>query len=1014
MPALELSPIAAGFLAASVAGILSGLVALIAARRAEARSPWSWAAAAGLLATGAGLLACGWLSAGGTGLFLISAGLAAAVAALATLGMARSGRAAQDPEVRLRQSEQRFQDVAELASDWFWEMGPDLRFTYLSGRLSEVTGLSADQFLGKSRSDVAKQHLDKPEWRAHLADLEAHRPFHSFEYDYRAPDGTEFRFRISGKPILDDAGKFGGYRGTGTDVTPVTRAREQAERLDQRLRAAIEILPQGIALFDADDRLVLLNSSYWGTTTLTGDVIRPGDSFESMLRNATKGARGALPSINGEGGEAFAERRLELHRKLPSEHEQQMEDGRWVHVTERRTADGGTISLRTDITLLKRREEALSTLVGSGADSSSFLSSAAQALAKGLGYRWAAVGQFIDQGSVRILSAHGEPLQAGYSYELAGTPCAEVWERVGYCHYPDRVADLFPQDEVLTTMGAQAYQAQVFRDRAGRPLGHVFALNDKPDDSPQGDPSLLTMIANWVSMELQRLEAQSSLAASEARLRQIIDNMSEGVSVVDGDLKLVGWNERFRELLGLPAELLEGPVPFEDVIRYNAERGEYGPGDVDELVRTRIELARRFEPHRIERSRPDGIVIEIRGNPLPSGGFVTTYADITERKRVEKALQESEERYALAMEGSNEGLWDRAEDRATVYVSPRLKAIAGLEVDGSTLSPADWFSRIHTHDRAAQRAAIKAHIRGETEFYACEYRLRGDDGVYRWILDRGLALRDEEGRIYRMAGSVGDITLRKQAEQQLLEAKEAAELANRTKSEFLATMSHELRTPLNAIIGFSEVMGQELFGPIGHDQYHDYITDIRESGEHLLSIINDILDVSRAEAGLIELFEESVSLPPLVESSTRLIQPRAKQQDVEVLAELQPNLPQVRLDERRIKQVLINLLSNAVKFTDPGGRITVTARADAREGVSLSVADTGVGIPAKDIERVLEPFTQVDTSFSRRHEGTGLGLALSRALVEHHGGTLSIDSEVGVGTVVTVRLPGERVVADAA
>lgn len=493
-----------------------------------------------------------------------------------------------------------------------------------------------------------------------------------------------------------------------------------------------------------------------------------------------------------------------------------------------------------------------------------------------------------------------------------------------------------------------------------------------------------------------------------ALLREVIDHMSEGVSIVDADMNLVGFNNRFRKLLDLPDEILTKGIGFEELIRFNALRGEYGPGDIDGLVRHRLTLSLRAEPHSFERTRPNGTVLEIRGNPLPGGGFVSTYTDITERKRVEKALKESEERYALALEGSNEGLWDwTAEDRA-IYVSPRLKALAGLSTPDSRIAGEAWRARIHPEDRWRRRLALKAHLKGTSEFYNCEYRLRGDDGRYRWVLDRGVVLRNEAGKVYRMAGSLGDVTDRKEAEQQLHEAKESAEIANRTKSEFLATMSHELRTPLNAVIGFSEVMSQELFGALGHRHYQEYVRDIADSGYHLLNIINDILDVSKAEAGMIELFEEEVEVPALVDSALRLVRSRAEVNEVRLVTDLPDEAPRIRADQRRLKQVLLNLLSNAVKFTNAGGQVKVEVRVAADRGLVLRVADTGVGIEHQDLERVMEPFIQADSGFNRRHEGTGLGLPLTRALIERHGGRMTIDSEPGIGTTVTMTLPPNR------
>jgi signal transduction histidine kinase len=247
---------------------------------------------------------------------------------------------------------------------------------------------------------------------------------------------------------------------------------------------------------------------------------------------------------------------------------------------------------------------------------------------------------------------------------------------------------------------------------------------------------------------------------------------------------------------------------------------------------------------------------------------------------------------------------------------------------------------------------------------------------------------------------------------ELLTAKDSAERASRTKGEFLANMSHELRTPLNAIIGFSEIMGQELYGPLGHGTYKEYIDDIKTSGTHLLHIINDILDVSKAEAGMIKLADDSVDLVQIIENSIRLLKPRALQKGLDLELDLPQAPTRLRGDRQRLNQVLLNLLSNAVKFTTRGS-ITVQLRSDLEDGVVLQIIDTGMGILEADLERIMEPFTQADSTLSRAHEGTGLGLPLSRVFVEAHGGELTIKSVFGEGATATVRLPASRLLGAA-
>lgn len=237
-------------------------------------------------------------------------------------------------------------------------------------------------------------------------------------------------------------------------------------------------------------------------------------------------------------------------------------------------------------------------------------------------------------------------------------------------------------------------------------------------------------------------------------------------------------------------------------------------------------------------------------------------------------------------------------------------------------------------------------------------------------------------------------------------------MANRAKSEFLANMSHELRTPLNAIIGFSEAISRGMFGALS-ERYRSYGNDIFESGNHLLKLINEILDLSKLEAGHFELHDEDVDVAEVIRSSKRLIEAQAEKAKVRVRESIHEDLPRIRADDRRMRQIMINLLSNAVKFTPEGGVVLVSCAATDL-GLVITVSDTGIGMAPHEIAKAFEAFGQIDSTISRKYAGTGLGLPLVKHLVELHGGTLAVESARNVGTTVTIVLPRERLVPGAA
>lgn len=244
--------------------------------------------------------------------------------------------------------------------------------------------------------------------------------------------------------------------------------------------------------------------------------------------------------------------------------------------------------------------------------------------------------------------------------------------------------------------------------------------------------------------------------------------------------------------------------------------------------------------------------------------------------------------------------------------------------------------------------------------------------------------------------------------QALLRAKQAAEASNRAKSEFLAAMNHELRTPLNAIIGFSELMSKQIFGPLGHPNYKAYIEDIETSGRHLLDIINEILEFSKAEAGGLTLSETYVDVQQVAQGVIRLIGVRAREAGLHLQNDVRQDLSLLWCDERKLRQMLLNLIGNAIKFTRAGGAISVSAQC-SRDEFMVTVSDTGIGIPESDLARVLQPFVQVDNQFNRNHGGAGLGLTLVNSMMEKHGGALRLESNHGRGTKVQLAFPHERI-----
>lgn len=368
-------------------------------------------------------------------------------------------------------------------------------------------------------------------------------------------------------------------------------------------------------------------------------------------------------------------------------------------------------------------------------------------------------------------------------------------------------------------------------------------------------------------------------------------------------------------------------------------------------------------------------------------------------------LARARERFDDIVRLTSDWVWETDIDLTITLISDRVTKVLGYlpqELLGRPLN--------ELADGEAGRRALKQRCAALTPFRDHHFEVLTKSGETRLFLLSGVpTFSHETGGHLGFRGTASDITELMRREMSLIQAKEAAEMANRAKSDFLANMSHELRTPLNSIIGFADLLNNQLLAPTGDPRAREYAADIQTSAQHLLAMINDILDLSKIESGRLILNEEETSIEMLCEPVMRMMQDRARAAGITLATDFPAGLPLVTVDHRLTRQILLNLLSNAVKFTPPAGSVVLRACRAEDGDLVLEVEDTGIGIPEQDIDRVLEPFVQVESHHARRYGGTGLGLALSRRLAELHGGRLALISTAGKGTKVGFHIPPERV-----
>ena len=855
----------------------------------------------------------------------------------------------------------------------------DLRIEWVNEGFTRITGYSLAEAAGRTPGELLGSGKADPVTLQTLHDAAVTGSACRVEVLNRARDGREYWIDTEVQPTRDASGVLVGFMEIGTDITAQKIAHLQLLAAQRETEALLRTL-YGHAIVSVADH--------------AGTIIEVNDAFCAISGYARDELLGQNHCIVNSGVQPAAFW-VEMWRTIASGapwrgdicNRSKTGDLYWVDsmIAPFVDADGAIekyISIRTDISQRKRDEAALHA-------SQAFLDRAG---------RIAGVGGWQLDLLTDVVTWSDETCRI---HDVAPGYRPSLQQAIDfYVPQARPVIQRAVEDGIAT--GCSWDLELPLITATGRPIW-VRAVGEV--ECAEGLP--VRLVGAFQDITARRL-LDEQLRRSNEIMAGVIENLPCGLSVLDADLRLVAQNAEFRRLLDLPDQLFAGAeTGFEQIIRFNAERGEYGPGNVDAIVAPIVERARHPTPHQFERLRPNGMAMEVRGAPMPGGGFVTTYTDISARRRAEAETARAQAVLRAAIGALDDAFALFDPDDRLVLCNQRYKDLYPLCAD--LMLPGHSFEQIVR--TGAERGQYPEAV-GRVDAWMAERMAIHALDFSRLIqpLADGRTLRIIERRMPdgHTVGYRVDITA-------FVQATEAAEAASRSKSQFLANMSHEIRTPMNAILGMLKLLQNT---PLTARQL-DYASKTEGAARALLGLLNDILDFSKVEAGKMTLDPRPFRPDRLLRDLSMILSANVGSKDIEVLYDIDPALPQGLFgDDMRLQQVLINLGGNAIKFTSVGQvvlRLGVTDLSDDDVLLDVAVSDSGIGIAPENQGHIFSGFSQAEASTTRRFGGTGLGLAICQRLVGLMGGELRVASVFGAGSTFSfqLRLP-LAAVADAA
>jgi PAS domain S-box-containing protein len=875
-------------------------------------------------------------------------------------------------ERKLRESEERFREVFEGAPIGMDVIAMDGRIMQANAAFCRMLGYRQTELAGRTWMELT--HADDVEASQRVVERLCQNPEKCEEVEkrYLHRDGGVVwaRSKIS---LVRDTGGGPLYLVVHVeDITERKRAEEALRESEERFRIMADSCPIGIWVTDARGGTQFINRRLREFCGATSEQAEPRE-WQSLLHpDDVQEFVGAL------------RRALKEHEPLKSEHRSRRADGewRWVesYAVPRFSSGGeflGLVGTSKDITERKRAEQALR-------ESEERFRLMADSCPMGI---W-------------VADAQGGTLFLNRTYREFCGLIAEQEERDSWQLrlHPDDAAEYFGVVGRAIEEHAPFKGEARFRRADGE--WRWVESNAVPRFSPVGEYLGHSGTSHDIT---ERKQAEQSRQFRHSLIRAINEVSPDGILVVSHDGIVVSHNQRFLDVWRIPLEAVQsgysigGPDrALLSIVAGLVKDGEafakkvhklYGDPDANDHSELELKDGRTLERYSTS----------LRWEGSQCLGRVWFFRDITERKQAERALRTSEEKFRQLAESVREVFWmARPGGGEILYVSPAYEQVWGRTCDSLYRDPMSWAEAIHPDDRNRVDAMLDRQIRGEPA--EAEFRIRTPEGREKWILDRAFPIRDQGGQLIRVVGVSEDITERKRYEEELIQAREGAEAANRAKSCFLANMSHEIRTPMNGVVGMLQLLARTELTP----RQQRFVTVAQTSGLALLALIDNILDLSKIEARKVVLERLSFDPRDTIEEAVQPIEAQANAKGLSIRTHVAPEIPPlVDGDPHRLRQVLTNLCANAVKFTERGGiavDASLASGANGKATVRFTVTDTGIGIRPDQAAGLFAPFTQADASTTRRYGGTGLGLAISKQLAEMMGGTIGVDSREGQGS----------------